>query len=55
MKVEAPEFDIADLSGHAHFIEEMTELEARMRKELGQQINLIAYTNEAQSSPSAKQ
>lgn len=46
MKVEAPDYNFADLSGHAHLIEELAELESRMRKELGQQVNLIAYTNE---------
>ncbi len=47
MKVDAPEFDIADLSQHSHLVKEMTELETRMREELGQQVNLIAYTNES--------
>lgn len=49
MRVEAAHHEITDFGSHQELVQEMVELEAKMRRELGQQINLIAYTNKQET------
>ncbi|WP_155988013.1 hypothetical protein [Gorillibacterium massiliense] len=45
-------YSLTNLQGHEKLLDEITQLEHKLKKELGEQVALIAYSPEQQSNGS---